>query len=327
MCRSLKLSWLCVVLISVGLAACAPAAAPAPQVVEVTKVVEVMQSVTATPAPTARPAYKQLPLPEPSISEKVKVDDTEMWLECYGSGRPTIILEHGYRLDSSSWRTIIPQLAAETQVCAYDRINAGQSTITTNPRTMAQAGAELDALLQETKIEGPYIIAGHSLGGLYVLTYASEHPDQVAGAVLVDSAVLDDCQNTLKVLPTPSSSEARIISDIREGCKISFDQQKPEGIVDVDPAVRAVTSLGDVPLVVLVHGSSSKIGQEWYPGAPADLVNQLEQLWQSEQTGYTKLSTDSTYVLAEQSGHVIQNDEPQLVIDAILRLVDKARQK
>jgi pimeloyl-ACP methyl ester carboxylesterase len=336
MCRFSKWSMLFVLLLIVALTACAPAATPvpptvpAPQVIEVTTVVEVTKvvekSITATPLPTAKPAFEQLPLPKHSISKKVTVNDNKMWLECYGSGSPTVILEHGYGVDSSTWHTIIPQLVAKTQVCAYDRINTGYSTVLMDtPRTVAQAADELDALLKIAKIDGPYVVAGHSLGGYFVLTYASHNPAQVAGAVLVDSAYLDDCPNTLKLLPTPSPDEARVISDLRAQCENQV-VWKPEGIVDLDPAVRAVKSLGDIPLITLVHGSIGK-AVDASVGMPADLVKQLVQRGQEEQKGYAKLSTDSTFMIAEDSSHSIQNDEPQLVIDAILNLVEKARQK
>ena len=121
------------------------------------------------------------------------VNGNKMWVECYGKGSPTIILEHGYRAYASAWYSIIPQLAAETQVCTYDRINSGNSVyLYDRPRTMAQSADELNSLMKTLKIDGPYIMGGHSLGGLFVLTYASHYPTNVAGVVLVDSAYLDD---------------------------------------------------------------------------------------------------------------------------------------
>jgi pimeloyl-ACP methyl ester carboxylesterase len=250
-----------------------------------------------------------------------------MWLECYGNGSPTIILEHGYDDGTASvWSKIIPQLAAQTQTCAYDRINAGISSRTSEPRTMAQAADELDALLKAAKIEGPYILAGHLFGGFFALTYANHNPEQVRGVVLVDSSYLDNCKDILKALPTPSANEARDIASFREECKPTAAAWNLEGIVDIDPAVRAVRSLGDIPLVVLAHGSISK-AVDVSVGMPIDLVKQLVQRGQQEQKGYAKLSTDSTFMIAENSSHSIQNDEPQFVIDAIQGLVNKARQK
>jgi pimeloyl-ACP methyl ester carboxylesterase len=268
-----------------------------------------------------------LSLPQPSLRQKVDVNGNKMWLECYGNGSPTIILEHGYDDGTSSvWNKIIPQLAAQTQTCAYDRINAGISARTSEPRTMAQAADELDALLKAAKIEGPYILAGHLFGGFFALTYANHNPEQVRGVVLVDSSYLDNCEDILKVLPTPSANESRAVAGFREECKPTAAAWKLEGIVDIDPAVRAVQLLGDIPLMVLAHGSISK-AVDASVGMPADLVRQLVQRGQEGQKAYTKLSTNSTFIVAENSSHSIQNDEPQLVIDAILGLVDKARQK
>lgn len=281
MCRSIKLSLLFVVMLGVALAACIPAATPVPQVMEVAKTVEVTKvvekKITATPLPTATPAFKLLSMPNPSFRQKVDVNGNKMWLECYGNGSPTIILEHGYDDGTASvWSKIIPQLAAQTQTCAYDRINAGISARTSEPRTMAQAADELDALLKAAKIEGPYILAGHLFGGFFALTYANHNPEQVRGVVLVDSSYLDNCEDISKVLPTPSANESRAVAGFREECKPTAAAWKLEGIVDIDPAVRAVQSLGDIPLVVLAHGSISK-AVDASVGMPTDLGKQLVQ--------------------------------------------------
>ncbi len=265
-------------------------------------------------------------MPKPTISGKFDVNGNKMALDCYGSGSPTIILENPYGVNRGTWSPIIPHLAAITQVCAYDRINTGTSAHTRDPRTMAQVADELDALLKAAKIAGPYILAGHSLGGFFVLTYANHNPQQIAGVVLVDGSYLDDCKDVLTMLPTPSADESAAVSRLRRGCKPTDEPWKLEGIVDIDPAVRAVKSLGDIPVVVLVQGSISKLA-DMNEGIPEDLIKQLLQLWQEEHKEYARLSTDSTFTIAKNSGHFIHKDEPQLVIDAILGLVDKARQK
>jgi len=266
-------------------------------------------------------------MPKPSISGKFDVNGNQMALDCYGSGSPTIILENAHGVNKSTWDLIIPHLAAKTQVCAYDRINAGASTRTSNQRTMAQAADEPNALLKAAKIAGPYILAGHSFGGFFVLTYAEHNPQQIAGVVLVDASYLDECKKvTLKAVPTPSADESAAVARLRGECKPTDEPWKLEGIVDIDPAVRAVKSLGDIPLAVLVQGSISKLA-DMNPGVATDLVKQMSQLWQEVHKEYAELSTDSTFIIAENSGHFIHKDEPQLVIDAILGLVDKARQK
>ena len=87
--------------------------------------------------------------------------------------------------------------------------------------------------------------------------------------------------------------------------------------------VRAVKSLGNIPLVVLSHADPAKMWSD----LPLELAANLDKVWLDLQKEYVSLSTDSSLILAEHSGHFIQQDEPQVVIDAILKLVDKARQK
>ena len=91
--------------------------------------------------------------------------------------------------------------------------------------------------------------------------------------------------------------------------------------------VRVVKSLGDVPLIVLARGPNSEQTRAMWSGLPDDVMNKLEQVWQDLQKDLAGLSSNSALIVATKAGHYIQNDEPQLVIDAILDLVDKARQK
>lgn len=332
MCRSSKLANLYILLLLIVSTACAPAATPLPPTATNpppptnTPVPPPTNTPAPTLTPTPAPELERLPLPESVVDGMFDVGDHQLYLVCYGEGSPTVILEHGWGADSSTWDRIVPYIATKTRVCAYDRASSGRSDFAKNRRTLAQVGEELSNLLQAAKIDGPYVLAGHSLGGFLVLNYASLYPATAAGLVLVDSAYLDDCANVLKMLPTPSPQEARGIADTRKACK-SLENWKMEGIADIDPAIRAIKSLGDIPLVVVVHASVSKITEAWYPGVAADLVDKLEQLWRDEQKEYTQLSTNSTFILAKNSAHFVQNDEPQLVIDAILDLVDTARQK
>jgi pimeloyl-ACP methyl ester carboxylesterase len=123
----------------------------------------------------------------PMPGELVDVGGYKLHLSCTGSGGPTVVLEAGGGEMSSSFGWIAPGVSGTTRVCVYDRAGHGWSEPADGPQDGAQVAASLHTLLGRAQVPGPYVLAGHSFGGLYVLAYADRYPDEVAGLVLVDS--------------------------------------------------------------------------------------------------------------------------------------------
>jgi pimeloyl-ACP methyl ester carboxylesterase len=117
----------------------------------------------------------------------IDVGGHSLHLNCTGSGSPTVVLEPGAGLMSSSLAWITPAVARNTRVCVYDRAGHGWSEPADTPQDGIQIATDLHTLLQRANVAGPYVLAGHSFGGLYVRTFAARYPDEVAGMVLVDS--------------------------------------------------------------------------------------------------------------------------------------------
>jgi pimeloyl-ACP methyl ester carboxylesterase len=138
----------------------------------------------------------------------VDIGGRSLYLECRGTGSPSVVLVTGYRSSARYWtddllhpdapRTMVLPGAAEfTRVCAYDRpgtyaeideaILPSRSDAITQPRTAPEVVAELHALLQAAEIPGPYVLAAHSLSGLLARLYAATYPDEIVGLVLVDA--------------------------------------------------------------------------------------------------------------------------------------------
>jgi pimeloyl-ACP methyl ester carboxylesterase len=113
-------------------------------------------------------------------------------LECHGSRGPTVILEPGAGGSAASMGLIAPAVARDSRVCVYDRAGRGWSDPAASPPDGAQIATDLHRLLVRAHVPVPYVLAGHSLGGLYVRTYAAKYPGQVAGLVLVDSTAAND---------------------------------------------------------------------------------------------------------------------------------------
>jgi pimeloyl-ACP methyl ester carboxylesterase len=123
----------------------------------------------------------------PMPGQLIDVGGHRLHLSCTGAGTPTVVLEPGAGGMSSSLGWIAPAVARDTRVCVYDRAGRGWSEPADSAQDGAQIATDLHTLLQRGQVPGPYVLAGHSFGGLYVLTFAARYPDEVAGMVLVDS--------------------------------------------------------------------------------------------------------------------------------------------
>lgn len=124
--------------------------------------------------------------------QMVDVGPYRLHLECTGSRGPTVVLEPGAGGSAASMGLITAAVARDSRVCVYDRAGRGWSDPATSPPDGAQIATDLHALLNRAHVPGPYVLAGHSFGGLYVRTYAAKYPDEVAGLVLVDSTAAND---------------------------------------------------------------------------------------------------------------------------------------
>ncbi|HTM84416.1 MAG TPA: alpha/beta hydrolase, partial [Mycobacterium sp.] len=123
----------------------------------------------------------------PAPGRLIDVGGHRLHLHCTGSGSPTVVLEPGAGDFSSAMGWISPAVARDTRVCVYDRAGRGWSEPADSPQDGTQIASDLHTLLQRGNVPGPYVLAGHSFGSLYVLTFAARYPDEVAGMVLVDS--------------------------------------------------------------------------------------------------------------------------------------------
>lgn len=236
----------------------------------------------------------------------------ELWIECQGTGSPTVILEAGLGVTSFTWSKVMPGASQLTRVCRYDRAWLGQSLPGPLPRNSQVIVDDLHALLANAKIEPPYILVGASFGGLCMQLYATQHPQEVAGMVLVDSthADLDD---RIEAIITAAQVEERRTDLSLNQEKIGF-----KDLQESDNQVRAAGKWPDVPLVVLRHGIPFQFSDGW----PAE---KIEQIWVELQTDLSKRTSNGKLVVAEKSGHRISETEPELVVVAIQEVLEATR--
>ena len=244
-----------------------------------------------------------------------------LFLRCTGHRSPTVVFEGGLTTD---WYELQNQLSEFTRVCSYDRPGgpASRSDPAPIPRTARDFVADLHALLRTAHVPGPYVLAGHSNSGLVSQLYASTHPRQVAGLVLIDAvhpAYHKRQLALLKPLLPPEVWEALR----REAMTPPHRLVDPQG-VDIWTSERQTrvalrrSPLRPMPLVALAHGRVDPSPPGW-PG------EEVERLWQQLQRELAQLVPGGRLVIATQSGHDIQDEQPELVLDAIRDVVRAVR--
>lgn len=281
----------------------------------------------------------------PMPGRLVDVGGYKMHIHCAGQGTPAVVLDSGLGDSYISWQKVQPQIAQFTRVCSYDRAGIGYSDSSPRPRTSKDMAEELHTLLRNAAIAGPIILVGHSMGGYDVRLYTSLYRADVAGMVLVDASHHDQENRfpaAIKNLEGTWLREAEFVE-----FTMSFGTPRLMGFCDPDPAIRAAEcnfhtarenvaeikafgesagqaaaagSLADLPLAVLSHDPDKLLTD-----LPADLAKPTNQAWEKMQEELGRLSTKGTQVIAKGSAHYIQLDRPDVVIDAVRKMVEQTR--
>ena len=278
----------------------------------------------------------------PAPGQMVDVGGYRLHINCVGTGTPTVVIDAGLGDWSALWSSWVqPEAAKTTRVCTYDRAGMGWSEPGPLPRTAAHMAHELHTVLENARVPGPYVLVGHSMGGLTVRVFAHEYAAEVAGIVLIESMYPGQAEASAADAAPSVSAPARSLSISTVPARIGVLRllAGPLGFkTGLSPAVAdayvaytvvprsiqtvldesaglpaslaqaaAVTSFGAVPLIVLSRGGDP--GEEW----------------QRMQTDLLTLSSQSQHLVADRSGHSIQLDEPAAAVEAIVTMVEQIR--
>jgi pimeloyl-ACP methyl ester carboxylesterase len=268
-----------------------------------------------------------------------------MHIHCIGQGIPAVILDSGLGDSYLSYHKVQPQIEQFARVCSYDRAGIGYSDSSSKSRTSKIMAEELQALLRAAGIAPPYILVGHSLGGYTVRLYASLYPSQVVGMALIDASHPDQENRFSPELKNMEGTWLREAEFLAYTMPLGIPRLM--GLCDDDPAPRAAecnwhtaregvaelkafpesaaqtaatSSLGDMPLAVLSHDPDKPSAE-----LPPDLSKPTNDAWEKMQEELSHLSTRGTQTIAKNSAHYIQIDRPDVVIEAIRRVVEQAR--
>jgi pimeloyl-ACP methyl ester carboxylesterase len=320
-------------------------------------------AVLAQPKLSPATAEDQRILPFVKPDHLVDIGGRHINLNCIGAGRPTVILMAGLFSWSVVWYKVQPAIAQKARVCAFDRAGYGFSDAAPRPQIVFQVVEDLHKALVAGSIPGPYVLVGHSLGGVEARVYAQRWPAQVAGMVLVDTSpagegLIDETQRDFDEASGRESYAASMLhcallaargalgpssAEFRD-CSAALPSDTPAAFRKVWPQfftayyfadkVSLMTSLythryddadhhrlGAMPLVVL------SIEHPWDTGSPAGarLDRSYGKIWNALHTDLAHLSTRGVHRVIKGSGHEIQLDKPQAVIDAVDEVLGQLR--
>lgn len=276
----------------------------------------------------------------PPLGQMVDVGGYRLHINCVGTGSPTVVIDAGWGAWSLEWSRVQAEVAKTTQVCTYDRAGMGYSEAGPLPRNAKQFAKELRILLEKANLDGPYVLVGHSLGGLPVRVFAHEYPTQVAGVVLIDSMNLGRLtQPAPEIKPQAVAQSSGVslpfllarIGLVRLFASALIPQDLPPetqpaytafsviprsiqawadegaGIPESLAQAAAIKSFGALPLIVLSAGLNQQTG------------------WQTKQVELRQLSSNSQQIIVDDSGHNIHTDRPEAAVAAIVKMVLQLR--
>lgn len=296
----------------------------------------------------------------PPLGRLIDVGGHRLHIHSTGTGSPSVVFESGGASWSLDWHSVQVEAAKFTQVCSYDRAGFGWSDPGPTPRTAGKVAEELHSLLANAGVAKPYILVGASFGGHVARLFAKKYPGETAGVILLDARhedldskmpsawkniekvggtiyrilLLASRLGLLKALGKFSGKNAlppaakKLPPDLSTMyMEVGFQSKYFRANLDELAAVResdrqAAESgpLGNLPLTVIRHGIP-----DIFSRMPAAEAIQAEQVWQEMQNLLAGLSSDSRSITAENSGHGIQLEQPELVVEAIRQMVDKIR--
>jgi len=278
---------------------------------------------------------------------------------CTGRGSPTVVFDSGLGEKTANWGLIQPAVAKRTRACSYDRAGLGFSDPPNRSSTSANMVDDLHRLLQAARIRSPFILVGHSLGGMNIKLYAETYLSEVSGLVFVDPSHEDLGKGAWEIDPESQKTYAPYMealhrcleanpkdfvagSELVKNCgpfqdshysaainAIEMERGKQHGrlqariseqenvwFTSADQVRAAYRPLGTIPIIVLTH--------EAFPRGPAETQEQRDaknKLWLNLHEQIAAMSTRGKRITVEKSGHYIQLEQPQIVIDSIFEVL------
>jgi pimeloyl-ACP methyl ester carboxylesterase len=256
-------------------------------------------------------------------------------LFCSVKGSPdakfTVVFESGAGGGARDWRKVISMLPLGIRTLAYDRAGQGKSEKGPLPQTMAQNVLELHELLKVTRIKGPIILVGQSIGGLIVRLYTEKYGKNVVGLVLVDPAHESGMLGSMKYggwvrLREKATGKSIPKPQIKESISPGYDEKADYMAEEFQKmylsSMENPNELGNRPLIILGAGIRPQP-----PGTPDDQWKQIRTERDKQVEDLTALSSNSKFILVPKSRHDVQSDNPEIVAKSIQMVIDSITSK
>lgn len=262
-----------------------------PQEVQALRQESAAATALALAVPTQAPPALAIPA---GAGRLVSVGAHRLYIECLGSGSPTVVLDAGADPHRRAWDRVLDGVKGFTRICIYDRAGTGSSENAPTPRTSEEVVRELRILLTNSGLTGPFVLAGHAFGGLNVRLYASRHPADVAGLVLLNPFEEDSfLQYVSQLTPGQLAGYVRLTTAMGEGLDPVASSLQIVGA----PALRRMPGVIVAP-------------RKGIPAANRDYLAALSQRLPGSRLMY-----------ADDSGPYVHLDEPALAISAVLEVI------
>jgi pimeloyl-ACP methyl ester carboxylesterase len=261
----------------------------------------------------------------------VDIGGYRLHLWCTGDGAPAVILDTGLGGSSAGWGFVQPGVARFTRVCSYDRAGMGYSDPGPSPRTARRIASELAELLVRGGIAGPVVLVGASIAGFDIRVFATDHPERAAGLVLVDASHEDDAHEVptmARFVPLLSTLGVFRLLGVSFGLPVE----------SLAPAVRqfaratnfrAAGYQAAADEIIHIRESASEVRSSrrtlTIPVLVITGARGADEHWRRLQRDQALLSDRGCLIVAQQSGHVVATDQPEVVVDAIRTVVETAR--
>ena len=230
-----------------------------------------------------------------------------------GQGSPTVVFDAGLGYTLDTWSNILPRVAELTTAVSYSRAGMGASEPASSPRTLDAIVDDLRSLLEKAGLTGPYVLVGHSIGGLYMRYFATKYPAEVAGLVLVDGSHERQAIEFAKLTGAPPPP--RPAPDPKQPASLEIAGFGP---IMTAGSFGLAGKLPDVPMAVLTAARLGTSLQE---------TPERRKVWRDLHAELFQQSSYGIHIVTAKSGHFIHRDEPDLVVDAIRFVVEAARKK
>jgi pimeloyl-ACP methyl ester carboxylesterase len=264
------------------------------------------------------------PLDSRLLDRQVDIGTHSLHLRCTGTGTPAVVIDVGAGESYTSWQSLQEQLARDVRVCLYARAGYDGSEPGPLPRHSRQVARELKLLLEHAGIPGPYLLVGHSLGGVNVQVFAADYPERVAGLVLLDPtplrwltgeefpelrALFEQQTREMAAAAAAMADSADPETRARAGFLKMLASEHAELLGASGRQAAAIRTFGDLPLTVIASGQPNPMF-----GAAAQ---PFQDFWIEQSRSLAQKSTAGAFILAAASGHQIHQDAPAQVVAAI----------